>query len=498
MQYVNYRKHALYLIVCSALLRLFLGGVLEFGNDEVYYWLYAKYPAMSHFDHPPMVGFFIQFFTGNLLFDSELFIRLAAIIPASICMYLIFLIGTYLKDEKAGFIATLLYNIHIYGFIIAGTFILPDAPLVLFWLLGFYFFIQVLPKQPEKSFYKKLLLAFFFAGCAIYSKYQAVFLLFGVLLYVIFFNRKWLKKGVFYLGFLFPLVAVFLIFYWNYDNDFISYKFHGNRVSLFSFKFNKNSFLREISGQFLYNNPYITVVVIVLMISFLKKKFTFKKEQLYLFFTCAFPLIFTTIYLSLFRNTLPHWSGVSYITLLPVLAVFIAEKNKITKKLWIGFGSFTTLLLIAVLVINKGLFLPEQKTEKKELLGRKDVLLDMFGWEQAAEKLSKVFEARDLKNVPIISNRWYPAAHIDYYIARPNNMNVYGVGSLNDIHKYYWINQEHLPLQNKVLYITDSRNYKNPKDIYVNRYTSIHQLEAIPIERGEKVVKYVFLFLLEK
>ena len=140
-----------------------------------------------------------------------------------------------------------------------GTFILPDAPLVLFWLLSFYYFIQTIPEFSNKKLNLKLMLGFLFAGCAIYSKYQAVYLLLGVGLYVLLFNRSWLKNTFFYLGFVFPLIAVALIFYWNYDNDFISYKFHGNRVSLFSFKFNKNSFIREILGQFLYNNPYIAV-----------------------------------------------------------------------------------------------------------------------------------------------------------------------------------------------------------------------------------------------
>ena len=114
MHSLNYKKQTLLLIFFSTLLRIFLGVNLEFGNDEVYYWLYAKYPAVSHFDHPSMVGFFIQFFTANLLFDSELCIRLAAIIPSSISMYVLFLIANYLKDEKAGFITVLLYIIHIW------------------------------------------------------------------------------------------------------------------------------------------------------------------------------------------------------------------------------------------------------------------------------------------------------------------------------------------------------------------------------------------------
>lgn len=495
----SYKKQVCIVLLFSVLLRLFIGGNLEFGNDEVYYWLYAKYPDISHFDHPPMVGFFIQLFTGNLYLDSELVIRLAAIVPSTISMYVVFLIGTYIKDKQTGFIALLLYCLSIYGFIIAGTFILPDSPLVLFWLLSFYFFIQVLPEEPSSKLIVKLLLAFLFAGLALYSKYQAIYLLFGVGLYVLFWNRKWLQNIFFYLGFILPFIAIGLIYYWNYTNDFISYKFHGNRVSFFSLRFNKNSFLREVLGQFLYNNPYIVVMIIVMVIAIRKKKFQFNNHQQAFFFSCSLPLIITTVYLSVSRNTLPHWSGVAYLTLLPLLAVFLSErKQHIIKNLKIGLISFSTLLVIAIFVINKGWFLPVNFSEHKEKLGRKDVLLDMYGWKQASEKLSSVFEEEQLLKLPIISNRWYPAAHIHYYIARPNKMKVYGVGSLNEIHKYYWINKVYPIVENEVLYITDSRNFKNPKELFENTFNEISLVKTIPIDRSGVVVKYVFLYKLSK
>jgi 4-amino-4-deoxy-L-arabinose transferase-like glycosyltransferase len=487
------------IIFLSLFLRLFIAGNLEFGNDEVYYWLYAKYPDVSHFDHPPMVGFFIQLFTGNLYFDSELFIRLAAIIPSVISMYVIFLIGVYIKDERTGLIAVLLYSISIYGLIIAGTFILPDSPLVLFWLLSFYFFIQVLPKEPNSILSSKLLLAFLFAGLALYSKYQAIYLLFGVVLYVVIWNRKWLRSVFFYIGFTFPLIAIGLIYYWNYSNDFISYNFHGNRVSFFSLQFNKNSFFREVLGQFLYNNPFIVVMIIVMVIAIRKKNFQFNNHQRAFFFCCSLPLIFTTIYLSISRDTLPHWSGVAYLTLLPLLAVFLSErKQQIIKNLKIGLISFSTLLVVAIFVINKGWFLPINFSEHKEKLGKRDALLDMYGWKQASEKLSIVFEEEQLLRLPIISNRWYPAAHIDYYIARPNGMKVYGVGSLNDIHKYYWINKFYPTLKDEVLYITDSRNFKKPEFLFKDTYKEVSLLKTIPIDRNGVVVKYVFLYKLSK
>lgn len=492
---LSYRRATLVLILFSVLLRCFIAGNLEFGNDEVYYWLYAKYPDISHFDHPSMVGFFIQFFTANLIIDSELAIRLAAIIPSAISMYLVFLITNNLKDSKTGFISVLLYTVSVYGFIIAGTFILPDSPLVLFWLLSFYFFVQVLPYDPVDASKTKILLAFLCSGLAIYSKYQAVFLLFGVVLYVVLCNRRWLKKSVFYLGFLFPLFFVIVIFYWNYQNDFISYKFHGDRVSFFSLKFNSLSFFREVLGQFLYNNPFTFLSFIFLIIAFFKKRFKFERKLTLFFFCCAIPLILVTIYLSLYRNTLPHWSGICYLTMLPLISIYISER-KVVKGLLITVTSFSLLMVLALFVINKGVLLPKPDKQALKDVGRKDVLLDMQGWKEVSSDVSGFLKETKLNSLPIISNKWYPAAHIDYYIARPNNMELYGVGELKDIHKYYWINKENTKSLDRVLYITDSRNYKEPDVLYGNKYKTVSLLKIFPVVRGEYVVKNVFVYLL--
>ena len=101
----NYKKFLLFLVIISFVIRAFLASILELTNDEVNYWLYALYPSLSHFDHPPMVGFFIQFTTANLMFDKEFFLRLSSVILGGFNTWLIFLIGKKLKDEAAGFFA---------------------------------------------------------------------------------------------------------------------------------------------------------------------------------------------------------------------------------------------------------------------------------------------------------------------------------------------------------------------------------------------------------
>ncbi len=44
------------LIVVSGLLRLVAAGALGLGNDEAYHFLYAVHPALSYYDHPPMLA----------------------------------------------------------------------------------------------------------------------------------------------------------------------------------------------------------------------------------------------------------------------------------------------------------------------------------------------------------------------------------------------------------------------------------------------------------
>ena len=136
------KKVLFILIAVTALIRIFIAATLELSVDEVYYWTYALYPDWSHFDHPPMVGFVIQFFSLNLLFDSELALRLGAIVFSVFNTIIIYSIGKTVKNPLTGLYAAFLLNASIYGSILAGSFIIPDTPQLLFWLLSLKFLLK--------------------------------------------------------------------------------------------------------------------------------------------------------------------------------------------------------------------------------------------------------------------------------------------------------------------------------------------------------------------
>jgi hypothetical protein len=496
-------------VLCSVLVRAFFAWSLELGNDEVYYWTYAAWPDISHFDHPPMVGFVIQVFSLDLLFQSELFIRMSSVILGAANTLLIFLIGKHIKDFLTGFFAALLYTASVYCFVIAGIFILPDTPQLFFWLVSLFFLVRVLPLR---NIDKKHAMTFFYAaiplGLGMLSKYTSVFLWFGVVAYILFYNRNWLRKSEFYLAMLISLLVFSPVIFWNIEHHFISFTFQSERVSFFGQGLRPDFFFTELMGQILYNNPINFGIIAVALTAVVRGKKFLAVDHLRILLLTSLPLIVLFLFFALFRRTLPHWSAPGYISLILLAAAFLAEKamqgQRVVLFPKIILASIALLLVVlsaGFLEIKTGLFSNHQSDDPKRL-GRNDVTLDMYGWRQLQEKFSLLHDA-DLfnKNInidaPVIAHRWFPAAHLDYYLARPNAMNFLAIGSLEQIHKYAWINRERPALRrgSDAYFITGSRDYKSP-DYLLEYFAFIEDPEVIAIYKGEQHVQNFFVYRL--
>lgn len=523
----NINKILIWLLAISAVVRGVLAAWMEFGNDEVYYWTYALYPDWSHFDHPPMVGWVIQLFSLNLLLDSEFFIRLASVVFMTANTYIIFRIGKEIKDARTGLYAALLYTASIYAFVITGIFIMPDTPLMLFWLLAAWMSIKYLkvkvpkPSVPEpvegptnsitvlRYFDKlstqqpKFLLLFgLFAGLAMLSKYSGVFLWIGMMLYILFFNRKQLKNPYLYLALLISAVCCIPILYWNIQNNFISFSFHGARVG--GNKLNFSSFGTEIAGEFFYNNPVNFILAIIAVIASFKKKLHLDRHVPRLVLCIALPMVLVFLYFSLTRPTLPHWNAPAYVLLIILSAVYLRDKqsepDNLPTSITAALAVLVITLVIGVAEIKTG-FIPLDKHNEPEMVGRDDFTVDMYGWRQLGEKFSdfraqKIAEGVMKKEDGIVANQWFPLANLDYYVARPLGMRVMGLGWPEQLHKYLWINDERggFHLGENYWFLSDSRYPKDPKETYQWFFKEIELVGVIEIERCGKPAKNFFVY----
>ncbi len=498
----------MFLLSVSALIRILFASALELGNDEVYYWTYAMFPDWSHFDHPPMVGWFIQLFSCNLLLSSELFMRLSSVIVMTINTYLVFLIGKEAKNEQTGFYSALLYTASIYAFVITGIFILPDTPLSIFTFIAILQFFKYFQKENNKH----LLMAGLFSGMAMLSKYSGIFIWVGVGLYVIFYSRKEFKNPFMYLSAVISAICAMPILIWNINNEFISFTFHGNRVGLFG-EFHPEYFLAELAGELGYNNPVNYILTISALIALIKGKDYIAQTPKRLILCLSLPMIILFWFFSFTRQILPHWTAPSFVLLLIFVAARFSDKYEVCNDEIIIPRPIITALSVLIFTLAFGFIeiktgmIPLNFSERSKTIqryGEGDFTLDMYGWRKIKPEFEKIrteaIENGSMKESDgMIALKWYPLANLDYYVAHPLGIDMYGFRDPSEIHKYAWINKERgdLKLGNSYWFLTESFDYYEP-DKYLKQYfKEITPMDTITIERCGKTAKYVFVYTLK-
>ncbi len=480
---MNYRKSVITLIVVSGVLRLLAAAGTELSNDEVYYWIYAQHLQWNYFDHPPMIGLLLRIFTGDLSFQQEIFLRLGSIICAAINTWQIFLIGKRIKDDATGWIAACLYTASIYTSILAGLMILPDAPQMVFWLGSLSVILNIFKeKSSQRRRNRQLVLMGILIGLCIMSKIHGVFLWVGVALYIIRYESSMLKNPYLYIAAFITGIIMLPLLVWNINNHFITYLYHSNRVSLWNSHIQLDSFGRQVIGEFLYNNPVNVVMIVIGLFALRRTRLTNELYQQRLLLLLSIPMIGVVWLLSLFRDTLPHWTGPAYTMLIPLAAVYIRNKvysnPKAAPTPAIVKAALSLPVLLMALLLWSIKYLPFQLGSTDTVkLGAGDLLLDMSGWEKFEAEFNTLYKqdtasGQIKKDVSIITDYWFPAAHLDYYVARPTGLNFLAIGSLNNIHQYAWLNtyRSSLGAGQDAYYIAVSNYFDPPSPALMNSF----------------------------
>jgi hypothetical protein len=431
-------------------------------------------------------------------------IRLGSIVIASANIIILFYLVKKLFSQRAALISVFLFTSSIYLNIISGFFMLPDTPQMFFVLLALYYGLPVvLKKETNRRDHYNFLLFGFFSGLAFLSKYHSLFLWLGFGIYIILHNRIWLRKPTFYLSALITIILMIPVFYWNFNNHFISFTFHGSRVDIFNSPLNLRSFLQFFFGQIFYQNPILFVLFVVSLVGILRRKQDEKRDLNIVLIYLSFPLIVIFTVLSLFRNTFPHWTGPVFVCLIIQSSGWLSElytehRNRVWYTLLSANIFFLLILIAGTMQIKYGLLIPAGNTEDPTRVGHNDFSLDMYGWKQAKLQFDKFLSdgkrAGPDSTVKIISNKWFPAAHIDFYIAHPDKIDLLVFGNIEAAHKYHWINNSrHITPNDKVYYITSSQNYYDPGEL--SRYfTRIIPRDTMRIIRNRVIVKNLFIY----
>lgn len=502
---MTFQRRLLYLIVISSCVRLVIAGITELGNDEVYYYTYALHLQWNYFDHPPGVALLIRFSTLNLWLTSELFVRLGAICCAAAGTWLSYKTGLQIRNERTGWYAALLYTTSIYSSIIAGTFILPDSPQIVCWLAALFILTRIISRLENKItipiFY--WLLYGLFSGLCVFCKVHGIFLWVGFGLYILIYNRQILLQPWLYLSFLLSLIIFSPIIFWNINNEFVTWHFHSSRIGERSL--NISSFVQAFFGQIFYNNPVNVAIIFIALYHYERKRFLTSSLNR-IFFTTGLPIIIIVTLLALFNPVLPHWSGPGFVTLsFPAAAYLDKIITAGNTRLPAVLKSSLALILVAVV---GGTFLIQfypgtlGSVNEKDY-GSGDFTLDLSGWKnfelQYSAWLHQQKNSSEYGHLKIVCNKWFPASHIEYYIAEPINTIVVGVGSLEDLHNFAWLNQERTDLQKgeNALCFVPSNYSTDVTESYKNSFSSIEKLHIFTEKRNGKTSRFFTLYLLK-
>ncbi|MFI3295971.1 MAG: glycosyltransferase family 39 protein, partial [Rikenellaceae bacterium] len=455
------------------------------------------YPDWSYFDHPPLVAWLIRLttFGGEVSLDGV--VRLGALLIGTLNTWLIYRITRRLSGgcERSGLISALLYTGSIYCFVISGTFIMPDTPLTLFWLLAFDQFSYLLPlRHITRRDQWRMILAWVYVGLAMLSKYSGAYLGGAAGLYILLFNRTWFSRWSLYVAPVVSLVVFLPVILWNVEYDFITFRFHGARVTSQS-SVNWLYFGREIFGGIFYNNPVNWVVSLLSIVVWRRVRYV--SAEIYRFILVfSLPMIALFLGISLTRETLPHWASPAYVSLIVLSGCYLSTISRGLFWAKVSAGFVSVIALLGILQINFGLIDLDSREGVSDL-GRMDFSLDTYGWAQGGALFAQYVAGDtilgDSGDVTLVNYSWHDLAHLDCYFSLPYGFRTMAMGDISSTHYWEWINRERggFSVGDSFYLVTTSRYSLDPLEIYGSDFERITSADTLPIyRRGDHVYNF--------
>ncbi len=207
-------------IAALVVLRLVAAAWTPLTFDEAYYWTWSKALAGGYYDHPPMVALVIR--AGTLIAGDTAFgVRLVSILLALPMSYAVYRSAAILfGGVRVAATAAILLNITLMAAV--GTLIVtPDSPL----LVAASFVLLALAKMLETSRGVWWLAVGAAVGCALLSKYSALFFGPAILIWLLVAPkpRRWLLTPWPYLGGLLALAIFSPVLIWNAEHHWVSF-----------------------------------------------------------------------------------------------------------------------------------------------------------------------------------------------------------------------------------------------------------------------------------
>ncbi len=461
--------------------------------DEAYYWLWGQHLDFSYYDHPPLQAWlqgFITAWLGKSLFT----LRSLHILTNSIFFYTYYCILKYLYGDRAkryiwwvilAILASPLYNMML-------SLAWHDHLAIALSLVGAYLCIRFLDEylaNGEGTSWR-LYGSAIALSLAHITKYNSLFMTLGLLVAIATHSqlRKLFRDVRLGLCVVISAIGFLPVFYWNYSNNFQSFRFYADRsidgggipiIRLLEP-------LTFIGLSLLMLSPFVAWLLWQgFRQSFGKKKTLLApKKELYqhiAFWTFAISTGLLSL-ISLFSTALYYWNIYAYLLLLPLLPLALEDYPNLSssgistkdKNFKVFYGAqFFGLIFTALFVWNSSIF-PISAMFGKD--GDQDARM-IYGWKEVASEVQKI--SNTLPEPPLlITSDYRSAAALAYEMHNPD------VTAISKRVSQFTIwNLENAAKQNGKNAILISDQWYPLTDVVTNHFDRITPISNVTISR---------------
>lgn len=367
----------LFVLIVTAI-RLSAAAYIPLTEDEAYYRLWAEHLHLGYYDHPPMVAWWIAL-GQQILGPTPLGVRLLPGLGAGVATLLVAAITLDLGGSKATALrASIWYNATI-TIGLGGILATPDAPATLFWVLTLWALGRIYAGKSPTWW----IAAGATAGLACISKYSALFLAPGVLLWLAATQagRQSLRTAWPWLAAIIAAAVFSTNLAWNAAHGWLTMTKQFGRVAPGGL--NPKHVVDLLFTQFLLINPMIAI----LAARSAPQAWKTPTGPLALPILTSLPFGAYLILHALHDRVQAHWPVPLFAGLVMAAAIFVegdsqSPRAKGARSLAIGVGYVISLALICFIAFGEA-----------PVLGRKDPVLTLRNWPEFA----KAVEARRLE-----------------------------------------------------------------------------------------------------
>ena len=315
-------KKALIIVIVLNILRLAFMPFIGLTPQESYFAYFADHLSLSYYDHPPLVGYTIWLFM--YVFGHNVFaVKFASFFITLMAQLAFFALASQVLRSDRKYLA---WTIFCTSMLVTSLSLqnCPDVVLTLFWTLSIWALYRAIFDGENRYW----IFAGLFMGLAFDSKFTAIGLPAGLLLFLLFSGRyrHLLAKPWPYLSIGIMLLLALPVLIWNAQNDFVSFRLNSVlRAEPFDSDTPQNIF------QFILSQIIILMPVLFVGLWWLFGKYLWRivtkpnqtNPEIWFLLSFFLPTFIGVYLVSIFGEVKYNWLIPTYITGVIMLARFL-------------------------------------------------------------------------------------------------------------------------------------------------------------------------------